>query len=260
MPIQCSSTSKPVIEAERITSPRSSTNGAASLQKNKRRTSSSSATTASLALLFRGCMHSIRLDDLLPHVDLTGIDACFTEVEIWATIKELPSDRAPGPDGFTAAFYKAAWEIIKPDILNAFNTLWSLDARSFYLLNDALMILLRKNAQLLRRKTTCQSASCIASAKSLPNAWLVGLLPKELVAQNQSAFVKGRSIHDNFRSVQLTSRRLSIRSLGLTCWRSWSTSVFLGGGGTGSLFFCHQPAQRCCSMGGRGEELHMLVV
>ena len=78
-------------------------------------------------------------------LDLTGIDACFSEEEVWATVKKLPSDRTPGPDGFPGMFYKAAWSIIKHDVLNAFNALWSLDARSFYLLNDALMVLLRKN-------------------------------------------------------------------------------------------------------------------
>jgi hypothetical protein len=89
--------------------------------------------------------HAIHLDDLLPQLDLTGIDACFSEEEIWATVKELPVDRAPGPDGFTGLFYRAAWTIIKQDVISAFNALWSLDARSFHLLNDTLMILLRKN-------------------------------------------------------------------------------------------------------------------
>lgn len=77
---------------------------------------------------------------------------CFSEGEIWETVKELPADRAPGPDGFTGSFYRAAWEIIKPDIVNAFNALWSLDARSFHLLNDALMILLRKTSSPTRLK------------------------------------------------------------------------------------------------------------
>jgi hypothetical protein len=67
------------------------------------------------------------------------------EQEVWEAVKDTPLDRAPRPEGFIAAFYRAAWEIIKPDILNAFNVLWSLDARSFHLLNDALMVLLRKN-------------------------------------------------------------------------------------------------------------------
>jgi len=38
-------------------------------------------------------LHSLHLDDLLPQLDLTGIDACFSEEEVWAIIKELPTDR-----------------------------------------------------------------------------------------------------------------------------------------------------------------------
>jgi len=92
-----------------------------------------------------GRSHVLVLDRLLPQVDLTGIDACFSEAEIWATIKEMPLDRAPGPDGFSGAFYRASWEIIKDDVVRAFNALWSLDARSFQHINGALMVLLRKN-------------------------------------------------------------------------------------------------------------------
>lgn len=53
--------------------------------------------------------HALNLDGLLPQLDLSGIDACFSEEEIWETIKDTMLDRAPGPDGFTAAFYKATW-------------------------------------------------------------------------------------------------------------------------------------------------------
>ena len=67
------------------------------------------------------CEHTL---DLLPNLDLSGLDACFTEDEIWATVKDLPSDRAPGPDGFTGLFYKVACETIKVDIIHAFNALW----------------------------------------------------------------------------------------------------------------------------------------
>lgn len=41
------------------------------------------------------------------HMDLSDQDVPFYESEVWAAIKELPSDRAPGPDGFTGAFYKS---------------------------------------------------------------------------------------------------------------------------------------------------------
>ena len=62
------------------------------------------------------------------------LDHCFSE-EVWRTILEIPVDKAPGPDGFTGAFYRHAWPIIKRDVMNAFNALWSLDGRSLYLLN-----------------------------------------------------------------------------------------------------------------------------
>ena len=63
---------------------------------------------------------------------------------MWRTILEIPVDKAPGPDGFTGAFYHHAWPIIKRDVMNAFNALWSLDGRSLYLLNQAYIYLLRK--------------------------------------------------------------------------------------------------------------------
>jgi hypothetical protein len=47
-------------------------------------------------------------------------------------------------DGFTGLFYRAAWEVIKDDVLAVVKAIWSLDSRSFHLLNDALMILLPK--------------------------------------------------------------------------------------------------------------------
>ena len=49
------------------------------------------------------------------------LDVCFSEFEIWATISELLSDKASGPDGFIGLFYKVAWPIIKQDVVNALN-------------------------------------------------------------------------------------------------------------------------------------------
>lgn len=80
----------------------------------------------------------------VPSIFLTALEHMFTEEEVWSVIAELPNDKAPGPDGFTGLLYKKAWATIKPDILNAFNAFWLQDSRSFYHLNDAYMILLKK--------------------------------------------------------------------------------------------------------------------
>jgi hypothetical protein len=51
--------------------------------------------------------------------DMATLDAPFFEDEVWESIKRLPSDKAPGPDGFTCHFYKTCWSIIKMDIMAA---------------------------------------------------------------------------------------------------------------------------------------------
>jgi hypothetical protein len=46
--------------------------------------------------------HSIDLQDLgMPSHDLADLDTPFSKKEVWETIKQLPSDKAPGPDVFT---------------------------------------------------------------------------------------------------------------------------------------------------------------
>ena len=79
-----------------------------------------------------------------PSVQSALLDTYFTEEEVWQAILDMPIDKALGSDGFTGLFYRIAWPIIKPDIMQAFHALWSLDGRNLHLLNQAFMILLRK--------------------------------------------------------------------------------------------------------------------
>jgi hypothetical protein len=55
-------------------------------------------------------------------VDLSALDSPFLEKEVRDTVAGLPSDKAPGPDGFTGRFYKTCWNIIKDDLLAALNS------------------------------------------------------------------------------------------------------------------------------------------
>lgn len=36
--------------------------------------------------------------------DLHTLETPFSEDEVWAVVKELPNERAPGPDGFMGFF------------------------------------------------------------------------------------------------------------------------------------------------------------
>lgn len=80
-------------------------------------------------------------------IDLTTLELPFTEEEIQTAVCDMPSDRAPGPDGFTGAFCKLAWPIIKDDIVAAINALFFGDSRMFHKLNNAFVVLLPKKPE-----------------------------------------------------------------------------------------------------------------
>jgi len=50
----------------------------------------------------------------------TWLERAFEEKEVWDVIKELNGDKAPGPDGFTVAFFQKCWGFLKTDIMDVF--------------------------------------------------------------------------------------------------------------------------------------------
>lgn len=146
----------------------------------------------------------------IPTVDMHDSDHCFSEEEIWTVIQELPLDKAPGPDGFTGLFYRYAWPVIKHDIMRAFHALWSLDGRSLYLVNQAYMVLLQKKED-AASVGDYRPISLIHSFSKLFTKVLATRLTiyiPALVRENQSAFIRGRLLHDNFKAVQLSAKML----------------------------------------------------
>ncbi|XP_026428952.1 uncharacterized protein LOC113324886 [Papaver somniferum] len=57
-------------------------------------------------------------DNLIDHFSLPD------ENEIKNAIFDLNQDSAPGPDGFTGTFYRAAWDIIKSNLVEAIHYCW----------------------------------------------------------------------------------------------------------------------------------------
>jgi exonuclease III len=136
-------------------------------------------------------------------IDLSSLEAPFSEKEVRDTIGALPSDKAPGPDGFTGKFYKCCWHIIKSDLLAAINSLHQGITHKLGLLNSAYLTLLPKKVDALFARDF-RPISLIHSFAKLVTKMLANRLGpylQELVASNQSAFVRGRSIHDNFMLV-----------------------------------------------------------
>jgi hypothetical protein len=81
---------------------------------------------------------------VFPPTDLEDLGESFSELEVLAAIKSMRSDKAPGSDGFTGAFYKACWETIKHDVMRVVHLFSNLHAENFHWLNSANIALLPK--------------------------------------------------------------------------------------------------------------------
>ena len=99
----------------------------------------------------RGRENTLDLDFLgIQPVDLLDQDVYFTEEDVWATIKDMPMDRALGSDGFIGLFFQKAWSTIKGDLLAAIHHLFLGNGRGFRRLNQALVTLIPKKADVCR--------------------------------------------------------------------------------------------------------------
>ena len=149
----------------------------------------------------------------LPTVDMDGLDLPFTAAEVWEAIKSMPAEKSPGPDGFTGVFYRHCWPVIREDVLAALNHFYNLAGGDFSSLNEALVCLLPKKSPAVSINDY-RPISLIHSFGKLVSKILARRLAPlmgELVSGAQSAFIKTRSIHENFLYVRNLAHTLHRR-------------------------------------------------
>ena len=134
---------------------------------------------------------------LRSQVDFDSLTVPFTHEEIDAAINEMPSDRAPGPDGFNGAFLKVCWPIIKLDFYRLCEEFHqgTLNLES---LNYGYITLIPKSRAPESvndfRPITLLNCCLKLITKILANRLQRVIL--RIVHKNQYGFLKGRSIHD----------------------------------------------------------------
>jgi hypothetical protein len=124
----------------------------------------------------------------------------FSEEEVLVVIADMASDKAPGLDGYIGVFFKSTWQIVKHDILAAINYFSQQHSQHLKQLNSAHMVLLPKklDAETLQDFRPISLTHSIAKLLSKLLANRLAPFLNELVSRQQSAFIKKRSIHDNF--------------------------------------------------------------
>ena len=145
-----------------------------------------------------------------PVCDLANLGMPFTEEEVKSAVDKTACDKAPGPDGFTGAFFKACWDIVKIDVMAVVNQFSTLHVGNLHWLNSANIALIPKKDGAEEVADFRPISLIHAIAKLISKMMATRLAPHmhKLVSNAQSAFIKTRSIHDNFLYVKNLARKL----------------------------------------------------
>ncbi|KAJ0434465.1 putative RNA-directed DNA polymerase [Helianthus annuus] len=159
---------------------------------------------------FLGCQGDI---SLFPSAELFGnsLDPVVanhmvrqvTTDEVRKAMFSIGADKAPGPDGYTSAFFKGAWSVIGEEVSNAIIDFFS-TGKLLRELNHTLIVLVPKIATPFNvtdyRPIACCNVLYKCISKILADRLKVAL--NMIVNVNQSAFVPGRKISDNILLTQ----------------------------------------------------------
>jgi len=113
-------------------------------------------------------------------------------------VKGMNPDKAPGPDGFSLAFFQDCWDVIKSDFMGVFQDFHT-HSKFVKSLNATFIALISKKSVALDLKDF-QPISLVSGvykiiAKALANR--MRRVMEKVISNSQNAFVKGRQILDS---------------------------------------------------------------
>ncbi|KAJ9674856.1 hypothetical protein PVL29_024033 [Vitis rotundifolia] len=135
--------------------------------------------------------------DQISQLEAENLEVPFDEAEIFSALLEVDGDKAPGPDGVTAAFWHTCWDFAKEEILEMFKEFHE-NGSFLKSLNNTFLVLIPKKygAEDLGdfRPISLLGGLYKLLAKVLANRLkrVVG----KVVSNAQNAFVMGRQILD----------------------------------------------------------------
>jgi hypothetical protein len=146
----------------------------------------------------------------LQPIDLSVPEARFTEEEVWSVLRSMPGKKSPGPDGLLWEVYRRCWQVVKDDVVRALHAIWLGRDQAFECLNGALITLLPKKVGVVDLSDYRPISLVHNFAYLLTKIMARRLAPRmnELVDGNQTVFIRGRCIQDNFLLVRETAKVL----------------------------------------------------
>ncbi|RVW22247.1 LINE-1 reverse transcriptase-like [Vitis vinifera] len=145
---------------------------------------------------WRADIEGLQLKHLNPR-EAENLEVPFSEEEIHFALMEMRGDKAPGPDGFTVAFWQDCWDLVKEEVMDLFKEFFEYGsfAKS---LNTTFLVLIPKKGG-ADDLGDFRPISLLGSLYKLLAKVLANRLKKVLdrvVSVDQNAFVRGRQILD----------------------------------------------------------------
>ncbi|GKA54151.1 protein LAZ1 [Tanacetum coccineum] len=133
-----------------------------------------------------------------------------TNEEIKRAMFGIGDDKSPGPDGFTPVFFKKGCDVVRHDVCHVVRDFF-VNGKLLKEINHTFLALILKVTIPLKvtdyRPISCCNVIYKCISKILTNRIIEGV--KEVVSDNQSAFIPGRRISDNI----LITRSLCITTI-----------------------------------------------
>ncbi|KAL2938255.1 LINE-1 retrotransposable element ORF2 protein [Bienertia sinuspersici] len=140
----------------------------------------------------------VRMGSTLNNDHRSMLDCTFSDKEIKQAIFSIPSNKAPGLDGYNSCFFKEAWSVVGQDVIRAVREFFAsgklLKEVSVTTLTMVPKVQTPNNVGDYRPIACCSTIyKCISK---LLCSKLRAILP-DIISPNQGAFVTGRSIMHN---------------------------------------------------------------
>jgi hypothetical protein len=140
-----------------------------------------------------------------------GVEVAFTAEELDEVLASMKPDSAPGPDGLPVLFFKRFWGILREPILQMLND-FALGRVDIARLNFGIISLIPKVKGAERITQFRPIALINVIFKFVAKAYAIRLAPlaHRTVDRSQSAFIKGRCLHEGALALHEIAHELRV--------------------------------------------------